>query len=415
MPEQKPVSYTKDEYEGRITEEGIERMRARIGIEMPKKPYQTWNEHASVDAFRHFAYGYGDDNPLWIDPGYGAKTRWSSVIAPPTFHYSMGITEKKEVSEEERKRGGGALRGVHAFWSGDEVEWFRPVYPGDRLIEQRYLQDVQRKQSEFGGVTAVTRDRTMYTNNRGEVVCIWDKLFVRAERRAGSERGKYAKIERAQYTDEDLRRIEADYDDEERRSDNPRYWEDVKEGEPITPVVHGPLILSDEIAWMQGNGRWEVFPHHVGLKIRRRHPAFYSLNDFGAPEAVMRCHWDDKFAQKIGNPFAYDNGIMRSSWMVHVVTNWMGDDAWLWKVKDRIRQFNYFGDTTWVKGKVARKRQENGDHLVDVDIYCEDQRGRVTATSLATVMLPSRERGAVQLPRPPRRFEGRHPGSPPVV
>ena len=415
MAKAKRESYAQEDNAGRITEEGVERMRARIGVEMPKQPWQTWNEYASVDAFRHFAYGFGDDNPLWIDREYGAKTRWRSAIAPPTFPYSMGVTQKKEITEEERGRGGGALKGVHAFWSGDEVEWLRPIFPGDRLVEQRYLQKVDTKTSQFGGTSVITRDRTTYTDSRGELVCIWDKLFVRTERQSGSKRGKYAEIERAHYTAEDLQRIEADYDREERRGAEPRYWEDVNEGDEVTPVVHGPLIMSDEISWMAGNGRWEIFPHHVGLKLRRRHPGFYSLNDWGVPEAVMRCHWDDDFARKIGNPFAYDNGIMRSSWMDHLVTNWMGDDAWLWKAKDRIRQFNYFGDTTWVKGHVARKYQENGDHLVDIDIHCIDQRDRVTATSLATVMLPTRESGPVLLPRPPRHMQGLRPGSAPPV
>lgn len=415
MSEQKAASFAKHDTEGRITEESVARMRARIGVEIPKHAWQVWNTACTVDSFRHFAYGFGDDNPLFVDPEYGAKTRWRSTIAPPAYLYSTGITEKKDLTEEERRKGGGALRGVHAFWSGDEIQYFRPVFPGDRMTEQRYVCDVQLKKSAFGGTSVVTRDRTVYTSSRGEIACIWDKLFVRAERQAGATRGKYAEITRAQYTEDDLRKIEADYDKEVRRGDVPRYWEDVVEGEEIPHVVHGPLIISDELAWMAGNGRWEIFPHKIGLQLRRRHPAFYSLNDWGVPEAVMRCHWEDNFARKIGNPMAYDNGIMRSSWMMHIATNWMGDDGWLCKVNDRIRQFNYFGDTTWVKGKIARKYQQDGDCLADLDIHCVDQRGRITATSLATVLLPSKTGGPVQLPRPPRGYEGRRPGSPPVV
>ncbi|MBM4405975.1 MAG: acyl dehydratase [Chloroflexi bacterium] len=417
MTSQQTKSYAKDEHTGKITDEGIERMRARIGVEMPKKPWQTWNEVATLDAIRHFAYGYGDDNPLWIDAEHGAKSRWRNNIAPPSFLYSMGVTEKKEISEEDRKKGGGALAGVHAFWSGDEVEWFRPVYVGDKIWEKRFIQSVEKKQSAFAGVSVVTRDRTMYINNRGEVVCNWDRLFVRAERKTteGGERKKHEKIERGQYAEEDLKKIEAAYDAEERRGDSPRYWEDVKEGDIVTPVVHGPLLMSDEIAWHQGNGRWEIFPHHVGLKLRRRHPGFYTLNDWGVPEAVMRCHWDDNYARKVGNPFAYDNGIMRSSWMMHLVTNWMGDDGWLWKVKDRIIAFNYYGDTSWVTGKVARKyiAQENGAHVAEIEVSCDDQRGRKTALATATVLLPSKEAGPVLLPQPERGMEGHRIGARP--
>ena len=57
--------------------------------------------------------------------------------------------------------------------------------------------------------SGTTLDVTI-TVSAGDLVAIWDKLFVRAERKAGGTRGKYMKIERAQYTDDDLKRIEAE-------------------------------------------------------------------------------------------------------------------------------------------------------------------------------------------------------------
>src|SRR5207237_4956285 len=55
---------------GRITDEGVERLRARIGIPEPHPmpPYYTLPTH---DTFRNVAVAYGDDNPLWCDPEYG--------------------------------------------------------------------------------------------------------------------------------------------------------------------------------------------------------------------------------------------------------------------------------------------------------------------------------------------------------
>ncbi len=35
-----------------------------------------------VDAFRHVANAYGDDNPLWSDPDYAAGTRWDGPDRP---------------------------------------------------------------------------------------------------------------------------------------------------------------------------------------------------------------------------------------------------------------------------------------------------------------------------------------------
>ena len=65
-----------------ITDEGVEQLRRRIGVAHPHTQpprYLLPNE----DAFRHVAEAYGDDNPLWCDPGYGPKTRWEQSIASP--------------------------------------------------------------------------------------------------------------------------------------------------------------------------------------------------------------------------------------------------------------------------------------------------------------------------------------------
>jgi hypothetical protein len=76
----------------------------------------------------------------------------------------------------------------------------------------------------------------------------------------------------------------------------------------------------------------------------------------------------------------------------------MGDDAWLWKLSNQNRRFNYHGDTQWIRGKVRDKRQEGKLCLVELDMWCNSQRGEVTTLGQATVLLPSRKLGPVLLP-----------------
>src|SRR3546814_20367924 len=38
---------------------------------------EPWNYEATRDGIRHYAHGIGDDNPLWCDPTYAAKTKRS--------------------------------------------------------------------------------------------------------------------------------------------------------------------------------------------------------------------------------------------------------------------------------------------------------------------------------------------------
>ena len=51
MTSEPKVTYARDEASGRITEDSLNRMRARIGVEVPKDPFwQTFNIETTADA-----------------------------------------------------------------------------------------------------------------------------------------------------------------------------------------------------------------------------------------------------------------------------------------------------------------------------------------------------------------------------
>ena len=104
---------------GQITDEGLARLRATIGIAVPS-PAPPHYLRPNEDTFRHVAQAYGDDNPLWCDPEYAAKTRWEGSIAPPALvggDTLVGEDEVTTLSEEDRAlTKGDPLRGVHAFY-----------------------------------------------------------------------------------------------------------------------------------------------------------------------------------------------------------------------------------------------------------------------------------------------------------
>ena len=85
-----------------------------------------------------------------------------------------------------------------------------------------------------------------------------------------------------------------------------------------------------------------------------------------------------------------DFGPERVGWLGQLVSDWMGDDGTLKKFSCQIRGPDMMGDINTIKGKVAKKYIENGEHLVDCEIFCENQGGNVTAPGRATVALPSR-------------------------
>jgi len=114
------------------------------------------------------------------------------------------------------------------------------------------------------------------------------------------------------------------------------------------------------------------------------------MNELGVPDPPEAVHWDNGLALSIGAPGPYDFGPERVAWLGNLMTNWMGDDGFLKKIRAEVRRFNLVGDVTWCKGTVKKKRMDGKDCLVDCDIWGENQRGEKTMVGEATVVLPSK-------------------------
>ena len=228
--------------------------------------------------------------------------------------------------------------------------------------------------------------------------------MVRTEREKARERKKYDDTQLRPYTDDEIDAIEAQYDTERARGAEPRWCEDVEEGDEVGPMVKGPLTVTDMVCWHAGMGMglYGVKPLRLAHQNRKRIPRFFHRDEHNVPDVMQRVHWDPEFARRSGNPTTFDYGRMRETWLIHLCTDWMGDDAWLWKLECEFRKFNYVGDTQWLRGRVVRKYLADGDRpAVDLELTAENQRGEVTTPGTATILLPSREHGAVRLPDPP--------------
>ena len=390
-----------------ITDEAIARLRARIGVAEPH-PQPPHYLHPDVDAFRHVANAYGDDNPLYTDPGYASGTRWSGPIAPPPLVGGDTLIGEDEVTEldDETKAllKGDPLRGVHAFYSASAREWWAPLRPGHAVARRNALVGVLDKPSEFAERAVHEWTGQVFRDDAGKLLSAQYRLMIRTERTKARERKKYDAVEPASYADADIERIDEQYASEGARGAEPRWFEDVVEGDTIGPMVKGPLTVTDIVCWHvgMGMGLYGVQPLRLGASNRRRVPRFYHRDAQGVPDVMQRVHWDPEFARRSGNPTTFDYGRMRETWLIHLCTDWMGDDAWLWKLDCEFRKFNYVGDTQWLSGTVVRRYLADGDRpAVDLDLTAVNQRGETTTPGHATVLLPSREHGPVRLPDPP--------------
>jgi acyl dehydratase len=391
-----------------LSDEDIERARLLLGIDTASKHRELYSV-ATPDALRNWSLGIGDDNPLYTDESHGPTTRWGSQIGHGAMVGHIKTPMLGDPVPEEIKRQTKSLfRGIHVFVSGGTWDWYRPLYPGDRLFSFAGEESIDVKQSEFAGRSVVQVRRDVAVNQRGEVVGVYRILRILTERKAARDKGKYAEIEPAHYTDEDYERIDAIYASEAPRGAVKRYWEDVQVGDQLPPMVKGPLTVTEIIAFHSGGYGFVPYglrASRVGYKNRQRIGAFYVKNEQGVWDVAQRLHWDSAWAKGIGNPMAYDYGVLRQAWFDHHVTDWAGDDAFVERLEDSIRKFNYMGDTQFLSGEVTGKRVEGGRYLVDLHLRMVSQRDVETAYADATVSLPSREAGLPPLPPVPVELE----------
>jgi acyl dehydratase len=388
--------------EGRITDEDIERAKAQIGIPVHQRD-EAWNKLPSADTISHFAFGCGDDNPLFHDPEYGAKTRWHGQIAPPTFLISTGLDQTPKFTDPERKKlFRGLFRGTGKYYAGVRWQFYQPVYAGRPVLCETFTLDVEVKESQFSGGRSVKETyRYLYVDANGTPIATRDESYINAERQGSKKSGKYAHIQRKHWTPEELAEVDAVYDAEVRRGADPRWWEDVSVGDELTPVMKGPLtvvdIISMHMGW--GWGGYGVGPLKYGRELRKRMPAFFVPDEYGVPDVVQRLHWDPGRAQALGIPAPYDYGQMRAAWISHLLTNWIGDDGWLAEMELQLRGFNYHGDIHKCTGVVSAKGAGPGEP-VKIDVRATSQREEATTQGTAKVLLPSKKTGAVTLPAP---------------
>jgi len=365
--------------EGKISEEGLDELRSRVGKKLRVNPFNTL---ASRDAIRHFVDGVGDVNPLFRDEEYAETTRYGKLIAPPSWLYSIFPTWIPQ-----------GLKGVHAFHSGNDWTFYKPIFEGDTITPELTFTHFEEKASRFAEKIIIVHYDDNYFNQRGELVANAKAWSVRAERQTAREKGKYSDLKLPHpWSEKELEEIERRVLAEEIRGKEVRYWEDVKEGEELLPLVKGPLGISDMISWCIGSCPVQLKALGAALRDYRRHPgwAFRDANT-GALEPTFAVHYHAGAAKSAGVPYMYDVGAQRQQWLIQHLTNWIGDEGWLKTCFAEYRRFVYLSDVVRLKGRVTKKYlDDHGESCVEIETWAENQRGENVMPGRSTVILPSR-------------------------
>ena len=143
-------------------------------------------------------------------------------------------------------------------------------------------------------------------------------------------------------------------------ADKQLYWEDVEEGQEIA-----------------------TFSRKVG---------YMELNRFTAANGeFVPIHMDPDYAKNVAKlPDVIIMGNLKAAYIANALTAWAGDEGWLRKIAVDYRKMDNVNTTVSAKGKVTGKREEDGRHLVDLDVWLENEDGDVTTPGSAVVSLPSR-------------------------
>ena len=122
----------------------------------------------------------------------------------------------------------------------------------------------------------------------------------------------------------------------------------------------------------------------------------------GASGDFNPLHYEDDFAKAMWVASPIVHGQLKRAWLGHLVTNWIGDEGTVKQLACQFRGMDYprkmqsmhepkEGDTWQCKGIVKKVHVENGEHLVDLEIWVENGKGEKTTPGSATVVLPSKK------------------------
>lgn len=137
------------------------------------------------------------------------------------------------------------------------------------------------------------------------------------------------------------------------------YFEDVAVGGELPPLVKGPIQQ---------------------IQLTR-----YA----GASSDFNPIHQDDEFAKAAGMGGVFAHGMLSMGFVAQALTDWAGAGT-VRKLGVRFTGLVRLKDVITCRGRVLSKSSKDDEHLVDVEVWAENQRGEKVVAGRAALALPSR-------------------------
>jgi acyl dehydratase len=368
-----------------ISDNALAEARALLGMPIRLEQY---NYEASRDVIRHYAWGLGDDNPVYADPEYAKGTKWGTIIAPPTFFFALWDAVVAP-----------GLPDVQWYYSGIDAEFYHPIKRNDTVTASAEYVSAEPLSGKTVSNMIVQTGDVRYHDQDGRLMTKVLSHCFRVARSSAKGGLSYAPREKHVFSDAELETIANAQINEFVRGADVLYWDDVEVGAALPGTVRGPINQLDMTTYYCGavgtSGykstklRWKY--KHWANTSPDKLPNNYDKSYYGAKVLPSIGHQDAKVATvDLGMPGPYDNGPQRCGMLATVATNWMGDNGFVRKLSARLKMPVIFGDCNYFKGKVSGKRKEDGMALVNLELWGENQFGQVTIKGSAVVELPCR-------------------------
>lgn len=367
---------------------------------------EFWDPCNATD-IRRWVQAMDYANPLHWDEEFARASRFGGIVAPQSFTVAMDYGHGCHPSCV------GKIPGSHLIFAGEEW-WFygTPVYPGDKLTQERTFAGYKLSDTAFAGPTMFADGDTVHRNQHGALVAKERATSIRYLVAEAARRKVYDKENRAPkvWTSEELdevAKVRLEWIRSGREGYSPR-WGEVKVGDKLPRRVIGPhsrvtfaLECRAHRQNIWGTWRWNV---PEGAYDPATEDAGFGADmtyDFEARKIDPRQadglfhgpssgHINAEKGEKVGMGGVYGYGSSMNAWHLDTIAYWAGHEGYVWHSKTQFRSPAFEGDVTYVDCEVIDKQETSafGMPVVTVESRMTTQDGATILKGTATVSLP---------------------------
>ena len=361
--------------------------QAMIGQSAPDVPQGV--KSAVWSSIQNLCSAIGDINPLYNDAAKGVGTVYNTLIAPPSFIFSIRTPDSGAAYERK-------AYGLRRFSTKASAQWNDVIRLGQPLVSDLKVTAV-RDGGKLSGRDAAEVDSTAtYSSVYGGTLASASGTVSLVPYEPGE-----ALIEDRDihvYSDEEIKKLEDDLDAmQPHRGQVPLYWSEVSEGDALPSLVKGPVSYNEISAWRLAEAKPStaligVTAHDYLVdrpgRITTNPSTLWPYFD------VEQAYGDILAVKSLGFKLPVTRGLMRFALASQVLTNWMGDLGFLRSMSLDLPNHFFYEDTLWLDGQVTKKFKENVGteeyNAVEVKISGRNQLGDTLVDGNAVVYLPER-------------------------